>query len=164
MWLLLKLSLFQSDVPAWNIMKVLHCHRAVSVIGNNILNFASAGYNSCCFTEMWLGCFPGECLLCVRAISPTQVNATNQRKCLRWAAQYSSCVQKSLVPLLCHVPAACFGVNKPCFCSSALTPEGREPGLQLEVLIKAFRGDYAAGLPGFRAGEVVGKRLSLKCL
>lgn len=68
------------------------------------------------------------------------------------------------MPLLCHVPAACFGVNKPFFCSSALTPEGREPGLQLEVLIKAFRGDYAAGLPGFRAGEVVGKRLSLKCL
>ena len=80
------------------------------------------------------------------------------------SSQYSCCVLKRLVPLPCHAPAACFGVNKPCFCSSACSPEGRKPELQLDALIKAFRGDYAAGLPGFRAGEVVGKRLSLKCL
>lgn len=69
---------------------------------------------------------------------------------------------KLLVP--CHLPAACFGVYKPCFCSSACSIEGRKPELQLEVLIKAFRGDYAAGLPGLRAGKVAGKRLSLKHL
>lgn len=57
------------------------------------------------------------------------------------------------MPEPCHTPAACFGVNKPHFCSSACSPEGRKPELQLEVLIKAFRGDYTAGLPGFRAGE-----------
>ncbi len=104
-----------------------------------------------CFTWMRRGCFSRECLWCVAFL---------------WARFMHDCccVLKCFVPLPCHTPAARLGVNMPCFCSSACSPEGRKPELQLEVLIKAFSGDYAAGLPGFRAGEVFGERLSLKCL
>ena len=139
--------------------KVLLCHRAVPVIGNNALSFASAGYYSCCFTRMWLGCFAACYAWCF-----FQSDWCHESKeCLRWAEHYSACVLKRRVPLPRLTPAACFGVNKPRFCSSACSPEGRNPEPQLDVLIKAFREDYTVGLPAFCAGEVVGKRLSRKC-
>lgn len=160
MWLLLKISLFLSDVWAWNIMKVLHCHRAFPVIGNNILNFVSASYISRCFT--WMTVFMQNACYVWRLFQSGLCHESG--KYFHWAARYSCCVPKRLVPLLCHTPAACFGVNKPCFCSSACSPAERKAELQLEVLIKAFRGDYVAGLPRCCAEEEVGKRLSLKCL
>lgn len=65
------------------------------------------------------------------------------------AARRRRSALKRLVRLSRRPPAACFGVNKPRLCCSACSPEGKKPRLQLEVLIKAFRGDYVAVCQGF---------------
>lgn len=65
------------------------------------------------------------------------------------AARHRRSAPKRLVRLSRRPPAACFGVNKPRLCCSACSPEGKKPRLQLEVLIKAFRGDYVAVCQGF---------------
>lgn len=72
------------------------------------------------------------------------------------AARRRRSALKRLVRLSRRPPAACFGVNKPRLCCSACSPEGKKPRLQLEVLIKAFRGDYDAVCQGFVSWKWLG--------